>query len=91
MYYILFRHRHRTVKDFLLWVGFETVERAIDYSKHYETRFPVKIIEVEGGQAGRYDEPRRHDSFWMSIFPNINAYLGGTIKYDSNETMQSRH
>lgn len=87
MYYVLFKYRQRTVKNFLLWVGFETVEKAIDYSRCDETRFPVKIIEVEGGQAGRHDKPRRNDSFWNTTFPNINAYLGSTIKYDDHETM----
>lgn len=87
MYYVLFRHRNRTVKDFLLWIGFETVERAIDYSRCCETRFPLKIIEVEGGQAGRNDTLRRHDSFWNTTFPNINSYIGGSIKYDDNETV----
>lgn len=87
MYYALFRHRNRKISDFLLWTGFETVERAIDYSKNYSSkRFLLKVIEVEGGQAGRNDMPRRIDKFWNETFPNIHSFIGGSIKYD-HETM----
>lgn len=53
MYYALFRHRINGCQDFLLWTGFETIEEAVDYSNaSYITHYLIKVIEVEGGQAG---------------------------------------